>query len=212
MRPTSRRRNSPLLRDEADRRAAIRERGRNVVVDAGPGTGKTHLIVKRVIEMVAPSDATASPVPLARLAVLTFTRRAAGELRYRLRQRLLADLRAPAGGDARAALLREALGTLDTAYVGTIHSFADRLLRLRPVEADISPRYEIAEDDGPLLRDTFDRLVHAADAETLGDQLGTRVGDVSVPIAEIEATIRLAQAAGLRMERRETPYGINAGL
>ena len=100
-----------------------------MLIDAGAGTGKTTIIVDRVVDLVAPAEAGVAPVPLERLAVLTFTRRAAGELRYRLRQKLLDTLR-EAGTGARADLLRHALGVVDTAYVGTIHSFADRLLRL----------------------------------------------------------------------------------
>src|SRR5437867_2978132 len=49
-----------------------------------------------------------------------------------------------------------------SAYVGTTHSFADRLLRLRPVEALLSPPYEIAEDDEALVRAVFDEFVALA--------------------------------------------------
>jgi ATP-dependent helicase/nuclease subunit A len=54
-----------------------------------------------------------------------------------------------------------------TAYVGTIHSFADRLLRLRPVEAELSPSYEIAEDDDLLIHETFEVLLQAVESGTL---------------------------------------------
>src|SRR5437773_9174717 len=128
------------LPDESERRQAVQERTRNVLVDAGAGTGKTTLVIDRVVEMVAPTDVRATPAPLDRLAVITFTRRAAGELRYRLRQKLLEALRDAGTEEPRATRLRLALGAVDTAYIGTIHSFADRLLRLRPVEAGISPR------------------------------------------------------------------------
>ncbi len=202
----------PRLPDDDARERAIHERARNVVVDAGPGTGKTSLIIDRVIEMVAPSAPVVRPLPLDRLAVLTVTRRAAGELRYRLRQKLLDRLRTPSGANERTAHLAQALAGVDTAYVGTIHSFADRLLRLRPVEAGISPRYEICENREPLVRDAFDRLVHAADAGALGAQLGDRVADVSVPIDEIEETIRALQAANIRMASREMPFGTMPGL
>src|SRR5213593_1035839 len=156
------------LPDDADRAQAVLERARNVLVDAGAGTGKTTLVIDRVVDMVAPADPAVAPLPLARLAVITFTRRAAGELRYRLRQKLLAALRDAA--EPRAALLREALGDVDTAYIGTIHSFADRLLR--PVEAAISPSYDIAEDTDELVRAVFDRLLHGATTGQLGELLG----------------------------------------
>ena len=199
----------PPLPDDADRAQAVRERARNVLVDAGAGTGKTTLVIDRVVDMVAPEGPAVAPLPLARLAVITFTRRAAGELRYRLRQKLLAALRDTA--EPRAAHLREALGVVDTAYIGTIHSFADRLLRLRPVEAEISPSYDIAEDTEELVRAVFDRLLHGATTGQLGELLGGR-DPGPVPLAEVEETVRLFVAAGLRTETRYGDDWILAGL
>src|SRR5438876_5120409 len=185
------------LPDESERRQAVRERARNVLVDAGAGTGKTTLIIDRVVEMVAPEEG-APPMSLERLAVITFTRRAAGELRYRLRQKLLDALRRETA-EPRATLLRTALGTIDTAYIGTIHSFSDRLLRLHPIEAGIGPSYEIAEKTDELVREVFDRLVHGAERGRLTEELGGRPPG-SVPVSEVEETIRAAQAGRLRME------------
>ncbi len=128
--------------DQAQRDAAIAERARNVLIDAGAGTGKTTILVDRLVEMVAPTTGAPS-VPLHRMAAITFTRKAAGELRLRIRERLLEALADSDPPAEREAPLREALADLDTAYVGTVHSFADRLLRLRPVEAELSPAYEI---------------------------------------------------------------------
>src|SRR5438128_5581828 len=187
--------------DDADRAQAVRERARNVLVDAGAGTGKTTLVIDRVVDMVAREDPAVAPLRLARLAVITFTRRAAGELRYRLPQKLLAALRDAGAEEPRAELLRSALGAVDTAYIGTIHSFADRLLRLRPIEAGISPSYEIAEDTDELVRAVFDRLVHGAETAQLPQALGGRFAG-PVPIAEVEETVRTAGAV-LRMESQE---------
>lgn len=120
-----------LAPDQRHRDAAIAERRRNVLVDAGAGTGKTTILVDRLVEMVAPADGGRG-VPIARIAAITFTRKAAGELRLRIRENLLKGLATAEPGSPREGQLREALAGLDTAYVGTIHSFADRLLRLRP--------------------------------------------------------------------------------
>ena len=199
----------PPLPDAQARRDAIRERARNVLVDAGAGTGKTTLIIDRVVDMVAPAGPGVPSVPLDRLAVITFTRRAAGELRYRLRQKLLDVLRSAEG--ERAVRLRTALGVVDTVYVGTIHSFADRLLRLRPVEAAISPSYEIAEETEELVRAVFDRLLQGAETGRLAESLG-RQDPGAVPVAEVEETVRTAHAAGLLMESQEYEHYVRAGL
>jgi len=152
--------------DQAERDAAVRERARNVLIDAGAGTGKTAILVDRLVEMVAPTAGNAA-VSIARIAAITFTRKAAGELRLRIRERLLEELARRDLTPARDGQLREAVGGLDTAHVGTIHSFADRLLRLRPVEADLSPTYEIAEDTDALVAETVDVLLHAVQSGTL---------------------------------------------
>jgi ATP-dependent helicase/nuclease subunit A len=195
--------------DQAQRDAAIRERTRNVLIDAGAGTGKTTILVDRLVEMVAPATG-APPVPLRRMAAITFTRKAAGELRLRIRERLLEALAEPGLATQREAPLREALADLDTAYVGTIHSFADRLLRLRPVEAELSPAYEIVEDDEDLVRETWDVLLHAVQNGTLGAELAGTGAESRA--AEVTWTTLVALDAELRAESRETEYWTFYGL
>jgi ATP-dependent helicase/nuclease subunit A len=193
--------------DQAQRDAAVAERRRNVLIDAGAGTGKTTILVDRLVAMVAPADG-APPVPIARLAAITFTRKAAGELRLRIRERLLEEL---AGADhRRQPLLHAALAGLDTAHVGTIHSFADRLLRRRPVEAQLSPSYEIAEDEQDLVHETFEMLLHAAQSRTLAAELlGT---PAAARAHEATRTILIALEVGIRAQSEEGPWQTLHGL
>lgn len=187
--------------DLEERMKAIRERAQNVIVDAGAGTGKTTLLVARLLHLIAPDD-DAAAFPLERLAAITFTRKAAGELKLRLRDKLLyeasrADLTA-----VRQQRLSSALDALDTASIGTVHSFADRLLRLRPIDARLSPAYDIAEDPGPLIDEMFQGLL--ADAAHGGGASGTE--------AEALETVRLFQAAGLLVHTEETEWAERLGL
>ncbi len=196
--------------DQAQRDLAIAERVRNVLIDAGAGTGKTTILVDRLIEMIAPARSVAPPVPIGRMAAITFTRKAAGELRLRIRERLLRELARPGLDGAREACLRDAVAGLDTAHVGTIHSFADRLLRLRPVEADLSPSYEIAEDDEALVHETVEVLLHAAQNDTLEAELaGT---GLRARAGEVTTTLLFALEVGLRAESRETEWTVYHGL
>jgi ATP-dependent exoDNAse (exonuclease V) beta subunit len=198
-----------LAPDQVQRDAAVAEHHRNVLVDAGAGTGKTTILVDRLVEMLAPLG-TQRAVPISRIAAITFTRKAAGDLRLRIRERLLNELADVRPGSQREAQLRDALAGLDTAYVGTIHSFADRLLRLRPVEADLSPSYEIAEDQGPLVRETLQVLLQAVESGTLVAEL---IGASSAARAdEVTRTILDALAAGLQVESRETEWKVYYGL
>ncbi len=195
--------------DQAQRDAAIAERGRNVLIDAGAGTGKTTILVDRLVAMIGAADGV-RPVPISRIAAITFTRKAAGELRLRIRERLLKELAGARGGSDREARLREALAGLDTAHVGTIHSFADRLLRLRPVEAELSPSYEVVEDEEALLGETFEVLLQAVESGTLAAELaGT---PAAARAEEATATVLAALGAGLRAESQEYEWGTHHGL
>jgi len=129
------------LPDQADRERAERELGCNFAVEAGAGSGKTTIIVRRVCAMVEAGES------LEGLAAVTFTRAAAGELRGRMVTALDVMRRAAlASGDAvRAARFAAAQLQLDAAYVGTIHGFCARLLRERPVEARLDPDFREIE-------------------------------------------------------------------
>ena len=195
--------------DQDQRDAAIAERTRNVLIDAGAGTGKTSILVDRLVEMVAPTQ-EAPAIALSRIAAITFTRKAAGELRLRIRERLLAELSKVKPATEREAQFREAIAELDTAHVGTIHSFADRLLRLRPVEAGLSPSYEIVEDDEVLVRDAFNILLHAVQNGTLNAELeGTKAVDRGDEATQIVLDVL---NIGLRAETREGEWRDDYGL
>jgi len=204
----------PPPADQAARDAIISERATNVAVVAGAGTGKTKTIIDRAVALLAPVTASARHIPITRMALITFTRRAAGELRFRIREHLLRELERDAlTGQRRAGHLREALANLDAAFVGTIHGFADRLLRLRPVEAALSPAYALIDDNTELVRETFLRLRRAAESGTLRAELGAFGVDVDAALIDEAAdTVRAAARAGLQMERAQSPFGPLASL
>ncbi len=170
----------PRLPDFEARRVAATDFERNLVVEAGAGTGKTSLLVERLLVALGGARVRATE-----FAAITFTEKAAGELRERLAAGL-ERLRGLASGDdaaeggkeadralrhlveergigreeiARRAL--SALADLDRARVGTIHSFCADLLRANPLEAGVDPAFEV--DEGPvyetLLGEEWDRFV-----------------------------------------------------
>jgi ATP-dependent helicase/nuclease subunit A len=199
--------------DQPQREAAIRERVRNVVVDAGAGTGKTTLLVSRLLEMIAPQDDACAALPLGRIAAVTFTRKAAGELRLRIRERLLSELSATAPtalSSTRRDRLRAALAELDTAHIGTVHAFADRLLRRHPVESRLSPAYDIVEDEEPLLRETYDTLVTKSEKGTLSADLTGRSSEARAD--EARETVLMYLGAGLQADTLELEYTSRFGL
>jgi ATP-dependent exoDNAse (exonuclease V) beta subunit len=114
---------------------AIEEQG-VVFVSAGAGTGKTTVIVERFCRAVCERG-----VDVDSILVITYTERAAGELRGRIRKRLL-EL-------GRHDLVRD----LDAAWISTIHGFCHRLLKAHPFAAGIDPRFRIVDDSqGRVLR------------------------------------------------------------
>src|SRR5439155_14056791 len=84
------------------------------------------------------------------------------------------------------------------------------LLRLRPVEAWLSPAYDIAEDDAPLIHETFEAFFHAVEGGTLAEELGG--AEAASRADEASATIRDAVAAGLQPESRDTEWYVYYGL
>jgi ATP-dependent helicase/nuclease subunit A len=175
-------------RDQESRTAAVTDFGRNLVVTAGAGTGKTALLVERALNLVAGGG-----VALSSVAAITFTEKAAAELRDRLARgfedlhRLAAaaadpetvDLGAEAGRSYRwlraaagepaariAARSLAALHDLDVAAVGTIHAFCAELLRRQPVEAGVDAAFDI--DEGG----SFRALLETETSRYLAEELG----------------------------------------
>jgi ATP-dependent exoDNAse (exonuclease V) beta subunit len=126
-----------LLSDHTARDLIALELDQTLVVEAAAGTGKTTELVKRILRVLATGRAE---VP--NLVAVTFTEKASGELKLRLRQELEAERTAAADEITRARLER-ALTNLEEAHVNTIHGFCADLLRERPVEAGIDPLFTV---------------------------------------------------------------------
>jgi ATP-dependent helicase/nuclease subunit A len=157
-----------ILPDGAARERAVTTFDRNIVVTAGAGTGKTTLLVDRLIHLLMRQP---DSLALTEIVALTFTNKAANEMRLRLRERLQSYLSIRLDEDSTSLELtkvqaeirslmgryhlskgqidrraREALRQMERSYIGTIHSFAGLLLRLYPMEAGVDPQFN--EDDG----------------------------------------------------------------
>ena len=131
-----------VLVDADERRLAESDLTRNYWVEAGAGTGKTTLLIRRLLNIILGGAAR-----LNEIAAITFTEKAAAELKARLRDEL--ERLAPEAPGEQLALIRQALEEIEGAQITTIHSFAGSLLRERPVEAAVDPRFKIL-DEGEL--------------------------------------------------------------
>ncbi len=125
--------------------AAVRQRvttdlGTSFLLEAGAGTGKTRVLVDRYVSCVL--DPRRGTGDVRTVAAITFTEKAAGELRQRVREEFERLAVAAAGDASRTAVIHAALDALDEAPISTIHGFAGRLLREFPVEAGVDPAFE----------------------------------------------------------------------
>ena len=132
-----------LLND--DQLGAVQAEG-SVFVSAGAGTGKTSVLVERYVRAVCDRG-----VDVDSILVITYTRKAAGELRTRIRAALRER--------GRPDLARE----LDGAWISTIHGFCNRLLRAHPFAAGLDPRFrELVDAGAVVLRgEAFERALEA---------------------------------------------------
>src|SRR5204862_1328884 len=126
-----------IVTEDAAARTRIRESlDESLIVEAAAGTGKTTELIQRILAVLRSGRTTVD-----RVVAVTFTRKAAGELRLRLRLELAAA-RSMAPSSAEIQSLEDALKRLEEARIGTIHSFCAEILRQRPVEARIPPGFE----------------------------------------------------------------------
>ena len=143
---------------------AVTERGRDVIVTAGAGSGKTRVLVERYVGLLKDHK-------IDQLVAVTFTEAAAAEMRGRVREAVMAD----AGMSAHRQ-------HLDRAIIGTIHSLCLQLLRENPVESGIDPGATVLDENlaqAEILAACRDAIEAAASGEEEGAEAILRLGPYS---------------------------------
>ena len=161
--------------------------GETLFVEAGAGCGKTEALVGRVTKLLLSSD----EVSIDDLAVITFTHKAASELRHRIRSRL-ENLSINCSEPEELQRIKVSLEKLDSAAISTLHGFARRLLTEHSVEAGLPPSFEVLDEissqvdflarfekflDSLLLDSSWSRTL------LIGDALGINPARHLLPIA-----------------------------
>ena len=189
---------------QEDRTALQTSLGVNVVVEAGAGTGKTTLLIDRLCLCVLAQD-----TPVEKLVALTFTEKAAAEIKTRFIFKLQQMIQAARNSteDRTLNLLRsyfnvkeedviaraeKALARLDRASIGTIHGFCAEILKTFPLEAALAPNVQI--DEGTQGKNLFEARWNRFLDEELGvnsarkEQWKTVLAEI--PLEELKAFSR----------------------
>lgn len=168
------------LDDESARVRIHNDTQATLFVEAGAGSGKTQSLVGRVTTLVLQDN-----IPLHRIAAVTFTEKAGAELRDRLRARFETTSRGDPDENRRAAA-EQALSDLDSAAIGTLHSFAQRILTTFPVESGLPPLLEVMDEVANSV--AFDESWSILQRELLDD-------------IEMSQQLLLAMACGANLEQ-----------
>jgi ATP-dependent helicase/nuclease subunit A len=112
---------------------------RHLSVSAGPGAGKTKVLVERYLHILRTQK-----VSVDNIVAITFTNRAANEMRERVRKAIDALLRATSGAERQRWLRHKR--ALEGAVITTIHGFCSRVLHEFPVEANIDPQFVLLDE------------------------------------------------------------------
>jgi ATP-dependent helicase/nuclease subunit A len=154
-----------LLQLKGRQAEAATARGVDVAVTAGAGSGKTRALVGRYLSLLEEGQ------PLRSLVAITFTEKAAREMRTRIRSTIeqwLAE-----GMPADRALWESAFAELDAARIGTIHSLCAAILRAHPAEAGVDPVFAVLEENAAAILKA--RAVEVALAWAMGDPDAARL-------------------------------------
>ncbi len=191
---------SPSPGDQAARERIRHSLEESLLVEAAAGTGKTTELIHRLVATLKNGRAQIHQV-----VAVTFTRKAAGELKLRLRVEL-DRVRSETQEREQIGNLESALARLEEAPIGTIHSFCADLLRERPVEAGVDPDFrELNEEEAPTL---FDRAFRAWVPEKLNQETSglqralSRERDGFSPLSPLE---RVRSAGWQLVEWRDFP-------
>ncbi|MDR1612695.1 MAG: UvrD-helicase domain-containing protein [Planctomycetota bacterium] len=170
---------APPLADAAEREIILTRLDENLAVEAAAGSGKTTCLVGRLLALARRGDIA----PGRLLAAVTFTRKAAAELRDRWRVAIEREVAVTNGKERENLLAAER--AIRLCHIGTIHAFASRLLRERPVEAGVDPDFrELEQEEDSILRNrAWDDLA----ARMHGGEFSGLAGDVLAGGLDLES-------------------------
>jgi ATP-dependent helicase/nuclease subunit A len=150
--------NSETRELKPEQKIAAHTLDRHLSVTAGPGAGKTFVLVERYLEILRTKKGSVDNI-----VAITFTNRAANEMRQRVRDRIDSLLRTSSDAERQTWLRHKR--TLEGGVITTIHGFCSRLLHEFPVEANIDPQFVLLDEHQAAM------LLEAVVEEALADAI-----------------------------------------
>ena len=184
------------LRDQDARTAASSLLSESAFIEAGAGTGKSTTLVERILNTLTGPGA----LPITSIAAITFTDRAGAELRHRLREKVTKRLAKGTDSPADRQLLSTALQDLDAAVIGTIHSFAQRILRTHALSARLPLAFapatgaDAADDERSRVRSAIEHVQASLDSGAL-----SLLAAYSLAPVDLLEVLQRLDAQGLRL-------------
>ena len=177
-----------------EQKTAAHTLDRHLSVTAGPGSGKTTVLVERYLQILRVQNLSVD-----NMVAITFTNRAANEMRQRVRKKIDALLHG-ASGNERQTWLRHKRA-LEGAVVTTIHGFCSRLLHEFPVEANIDPQFVLLDEHQSAM------MLEAIVEEALTDAI--HHGNEKIVLLTQGATRAVLAAALVELYRRYRGEGLS---
>jgi ATP-dependent helicase/nuclease subunit A len=174
---------------EPEQAAAAYEIGKHISVTAGPGSGKTMVLVERYLHILRTHN-----LNIDQIVAITFTNRAANEMRERLREQLNQILRSTTTAERPRWLNYKR--TLDGAVITTIHGFCARLLREFPVEAHVDPQFLLLDEHRAamllesVVEEVLTEFISAGHIEISRLTLGVGRGKLAAALAQLYRDVR----------------------
>lgn len=185
--------------------AAIHSRGK-IIVSASAGSGKTFVMIEKLCDLLQNGG------DLDGVLAVTFTKKAAAQIKEKLRKTLISRLASAQGGER--ANIKAQLGKIPSADISTIHSFCARLIRTYFYALDVDRSFEIVVDDAKLadlkeraLDNLFDRLYADGDENfrTVLDCLRRKRSDDNVRYLVLRAHDEVRNVVGYRQKLEKYP-------
>ena len=174
---------------QPEQATAAYEITRHISVTAGPGSGKTTVLVERYLHILREHK-----LSIDQIVAITFTNRAANEMRERLREQLNYTLQTASEKEREHWL--DYKRTLDGAVITTIHGFCARLLREFPVEARVDPQFLLLDEHRAamllesVVEQTLTEFISSGHVEISRLTLGVGRGKLAAALAQLYREVR----------------------